>query len=730
MSGFTGFTSGTAGNPHGMRDPSEIAASSTGRRGTQRSLATASNASSDMSRSGFSMSAPKQAFVYPDSLSEDEDQDMAEVEEAFAQSSFIEVDQSLYTNALLSTMSSTDTASTKTSSFMLLIGVAVLQYVLANAILQHVSVAMSWTSASVNAEAMRELYEDLRHEGRLNYLRLERNDVIDLCGDFNYDLEETNLQGTNWSAYVTYKKMPVSSWDPKDIPPTDRSQLDIARFVLENDFYTSVYIIVTFVWILSVINEFRTISQFMLAVVQMPVVGNLDDIFSRDGDDLEILAITHRAKWVCILITLYRISMTSFIAGVGCYFLMWTSTNIELILNALALTFILELDHITYNATIASSRQNLIASLKRLSWSDPTSCASRYPNTAALTMGFSVLGSSCITTYMIRWIQRAAYMDMFSLAAAICLFQGPTPGYWTQFHATFPAPGLCETILQLKCESPIVGESGKPCVEDWNQKLCKFYVETKSMFGTWNSIDWTNQGACLAEFQGNLYPVDLLDFGRASSTFTIMASACQIMWQSRPSVIFEGRNREFTGPRVRVYPYMNYNPAGPFWCDYKTGSSAVLLEGSPSSFKMWKHGLKNCKNSVLVYSQNTAGGTWIESEKDQLEQQSFDGLSNLTSQSKVGAFSGIWLSKRLGITVISHDGSEASVSNTNLPNSPVQAKVDGERITILLVPPQLGTLKEDGKIYLDNGDVLISQRAAVAEEQAKDTNKRFKMWFR
>lgn len=667
---------------------------------------------------GTAARAKDPAFLYTDALSSDDgDDDMGEVEADLHETSYVEVDQSLYTNALLSVMSSADNCMTILTSFLLLVAVAVLQYVLIMAIVSHVRIAMSWTVWSVKKQATVGLYSGLLNDGRLNYLRLDKEQVVDLCGTFDYEIQEKSLPGTNWSAYFQYSKAPVSSWQPQDIPPTDRSQLDVARFVLENEFFILVYTIVTFVWILSAFNEFRGIVQFFLAVWQMPLADRIGEVLRRDGDDLDILGMTRLGKTVGFLITLYRIGMTTLIAGVGAMFLLWTTTDIDLILNALALTFILELDHITYNATVYAPRREVMSNLKRLKWSHPVWCSYRCPNTHIVGMMCFVIFGSGLTTYWLRMHQVAKYMNMFTLTTSICLFQGPTPGYWSRFHATFPAPGLCESILGLRCESPIVGELGKPCVEDWTQRLCKFYVETGSMFNTWNDIDWKNQGACLAKVKGTLHNVRDARFAHPQSTFNIIAQTCQAMWQQRPTVIFEGNQREFTGPRVRVFPYMDFFLAGPFWCQYKGGSEHVLRANAPAPLSKWAKHLSTCGSSLLTYSTKSATN-WVETE------QNAD-VSKLENATEERSFSGIWLSKRLGVFVISAEGTQASVSNTNLPSSPVSAVVDGNTITIMVSPPWHGNLSDNGRIELDNGDTLVSQRTAVEEEKQHEERKFF-----
>jgi len=437
--------------------------------------------------------------------------------------------------------------------------------------------------------------------------------------------------------------------------------------------------------------------------------------------------LNYTAKLFGLACVLYRTFITSVITWVGCQFLMWTSTNIELILNALALTFILELDRITYKAAITASRQNLISRLRRLTWYDPTGISRKYMNFSKLSMMFSVLGASSLVTFGLRQIQYYAYMDMFTLAASICLFQGPTPGYWTQFRDTFPAPGLCETVLGLKCEAPIVGEAGVPCVENWNQKLCKFYVQTDSLFSTWSSIDWQNQGACVAHINGRPYPVRDLMFGQEGPTLQLLSQACQKMWQREPQIEFRNKARDSTGPRLRVYPYQEFVPSGPFWCKYFEGSEKVILPGRPLEITQWAEQLEACVPSTLAYSGGRGDGMLRGAGIGEMDDAA--GADNLTSSD--GPFSGVWLNPKMGVVIIENKGSSAVVTNSLLPWSPVPAKVTKKTLKFLKEPYYSCKLKDDGKIYMSNGEVLVNQKTEADKMNQKKDNRngpRFVWW--
>jgi len=406
--------------------------------------------------------------------------------------------------------------------------------------------------------------------------------------------------------------------------------------------------------------------------------------------------------------------------------LMWTPTNIELILNALALTFILELDRITFKAAISRSRQNLISQMKKLRWHDPTSFSRRFMRCSKISMMLIVLGASGCITIIMRKIQHDAFMDMFTLAASICLFQGPTPGYWTQFRATFPAPGLCETVLGLRCEAPVVGEEGVPCVENWDQKLCKFYVSTDSIFSTWSAIDWANTGACVAYVDGRgPFSVKDLYFPEGQdNTFNILANACQAMWQQQPTVIFRDVSRESTGPRLRVYPYKDFIPAAPFWCGYRRGSEAVLTEYEPSPAAGWRDNLNNCTGSALSYADPRNKAMMGQSS---VSTNDINNVGNLTSSN--GPFSGIWLSPKMGCVIIENRGSSAKVTNSFLPVSPARATVEGHMLRMMQEPYFTGELKDDGKIYLSNGAVLVNQKTEMEKSKRESSQQKEKRAF-
>lgn len=671
-------------------------------------------------------------FLFPDALSDAEESELGlgEAEDRVAEVTHIDVDEDLYTNVMLSMLSTGDNFATKTSSLLLIILVAFLQCILSFAIYKHVQIAMSWGTSSIKAHSIHSVYSDFLHNNRLAYIRMQLQDVTEICGDFEYNLIETGLGGTNWTSYFEYEKVPVNSWHAWQIPPTERSLIDEARYVLENEQYIYVYYIVTFMWILSIIYGFRRILQLCMAIGHLPILKHRHDpILRKDEDEFEILALTYPAKLIGVACVLYRIFISSIITWVGCQFLLWTTVNIDLILNALALTFVLELDEITYKAAISTSRQNLISKLKRLSYRDPTE-SKRCRSFNKISMVLCILGTSGAATFALRQVQHAAYMDMFTVAASLCLFQGPTPGYWSQFRATFPVPGFCETVLDLKCEAPIVGEEGQPCVENWNQKLCKFYARTDSLFSTWTSIDWQNQGSCMANHDGVISLIEDVNLDGCGITHKILGDTCIAMWQRRPQVEFQGKERENTGPRLRVYPYEIFLPAAPFWCDFTEGADQVLQPKGPADILTWTDALRDCNGSRLIYSGGHGNGALQNGIEDEADAA---GVMNLTESTAM--FSGVWLSPKMGVVVIETKGMSAKVSNALLPQSPVPAKVDiaKKKLTFLTDPYYTCTLGDDGMLRMSNGEVLVNQKTEMEKAKPEDKGSGrppFFMWMR
>merc|ERR1719215_1850636 len=109
-----------------------------------------------------------------------------------------------------------------------------------------------------------------------------------------------------------------------------------------------------------------------------------------------------------------------------------------------------------------------------------------------------------------------------------------------------------------------------------------------------------------------------------------------------------------------------------------------------------------------------------------------EGLDNITEAD--GPFSGIWLSPKMGCVIIENKGSEAQVTNSFLPLSPVHAIVTGNTLQLTQEPYYTGELRDDGKIYLSNNVVLVNQKIEIektkkAQQEQEKKKRAFVLFF-
>merc|ERR1719401_1667447 len=103
--------------------------------------------------------------------------------------------------------------------------------------------------------------------------------------------------------------------------------------------------------------------------------------------------------------SIYRLAIHVVIGLIGCDLIIWTPTNIELILNGLALTFILSLNSIMYKAVINRPRQNLVTKLKKFEFRDPSGMSRWFMNTGKIGMVILVIGITAMVTFGLRSFQ-------------------------------------------------------------------------------------------------------------------------------------------------------------------------------------------------------------------------------------------------------------------------------------------------------------------------------------
>jgi len=675
-----------------------------------------------------------EACVFTEELLNDIDED----ERKMADEGEFELEEDLYTNALMSLIAPLDNKFTQVLQILLLVCTMMAQLWMTESLRRHIEQSMSWSENSVLKQEMVGLYNDQLPDtpgGRLEFMRLDQDDVHAYCGNFQFDIEERSIPETSWPAFFEYRKVPVDNWKVERIPPVDRSVLDETRYVLNNDRYYSVYIIVSFTWILSTVNEFRLIGQYLCACAGVPVIADMRHrCLKRVDEGFMIAAFTPCAKYTSLAIGFYRFLLTLFLLYVGCSYLMWTTDIVDLILNAVALLFVLEIDHIVYKATVSRARQHLIKNMTNIRWKDP-SYVHGHTNLNKSIFLILIIAASCSITAWLRITQYEAYKEKFTVAASICLFQGVTPGYWDPFRASFPVPGFCETVLQLRCEVPLVGEKGKSCYADMSQYLCTYWLRSTfnpmhEVFNTHHSIDWKNQGPCITWHKRHAYSMHTVHGSANDFTHRVLVDTCKAMYNQNPVLSWQGGMYHNSGPRTRTYPLKTAMWAAPFWCPYAkelNGTERIIKADVPLPLEEWPKLLANCGTGPLVYNNNSElYGRHQEAAANEAKEQATrsagatDMEAMQAASNSSGVFSGLFVGPEFGLAIIVQDGQHASFFKPGATWSPAEAFVHARNITLITGMPGLkGYLDQRDRIVLDTGEILISAQDSAASAQAK-----------
>jgi len=310
--------------------------------------------------------------------------------------------------------------------------------------------------------------------------------VNQICGDWedmemNEDSKGTlakitmpdgSTYGPNKDYSMFYNlKSPFRTFNYDYLGLEDRSVLDNTLYVIHeglsvNPFdggagYSLLFVLMSAMWLFAILVEVRSLlhnSSLMLHFSDDPEVDADSQSFvpsEEDPEKYKMVKMPGRAQAVLFVNIVTRAIVTTCLAGVGCFFIMYTTEKINLILNSLAVLFVLELDNIIYAATVSGNNQQFIEDLEPVvvdiesgSFTEKLSVFSSYfmPALPFITnLTFAIL---------LRLWQLRIFKTYFHMTVALCLFGGPTPGGET--NLVNPVTGLCDSLLGATCAPSVL----------------------------------------------------------------------------------------------------------------------------------------------------------------------------------------------------------------------------------------------------------------------------------
>jgi len=131
-------------------------------------------------------------------------------------------------------------------------------------------------------------------------------------------------------------------------------------------------VLVLILWVLSTMIEYRRIVEQGLAIFRLPTVQGLGSFLVReDGDDIEIVAAAPLVRIIVIFVLLLpRLVVVGFLCIGGCKYLSETASLPDLVLNAMALAFILDVDEMLCSVLLPHRLRTKLDRVKPMPCSD------------------------------------------------------------------------------------------------------------------------------------------------------------------------------------------------------------------------------------------------------------------------------------------------------------------------------------------------------------------------
>lgn len=324
-------------------------------------------------------------------------------------------------------------------------------------------------------------------------------------------------------------KQPTRTWDYARLGD-ERSVLDDVMFVISegvtlNPFtpsgYSLLFILTLSVFYLTLIVEFRQIIRFGSMLVHFALRGcqNAALHYNKESSKFSIVGVSMNGQVIGWLALLCRCATAFVLLVLGTQFLLYTTLKIDLILNGLALVFLLELDSIVYQAVVPSKTKQFIDDIEPVVYKDPA--PGFFGKLSGLLAGAFVMLMFPLTflaAMYTRYYQVGVFKNYFRMTAAICLFAGPTTPF-ARHDIVHPVAGFCDSILGAKCAPHVepletLQKHGYCVVTDQtvtNGPTLQYYLEDPKLYanryredGSTNSwVDWGDADPAL--FKGGLW---------------------------------------------------------------------------------------------------------------------------------------------------------------------------------------------------------------------------------
>lgn len=330
-------------------------------------------------------------------------------------------------------------------------------------------------------------------------------------------------------------KQPTRTWDYSRLG-SERSVLDDVMFVISegitlNPFtpsgYSLLFVMTLSMLFFSVGRELRSIIRWTSMLIHLDVVETrrsrrmkLDAMCSSRGSDgvsdsatasleceteiwhlnedgkFEIQGLTCMARVVGVICFVSRGIVACLLLALGTLFLIFTTLKIDLILNGLALLFLLDLGTVVYHAIVPGPRQKFIDSIEPIRFVEPQSKKTirghKVPQVTTVVDSIVpslLFPATFVFALLVRHYQVWIFKQYFRMAAAMCLFAGPTIPFADKSMVS-PVAGFCDSLLGTSCAPRVTPDDSRKkhgnCIitdqTTMSFPTVQFYLDDPSVF--------------------------------------------------------------------------------------------------------------------------------------------------------------------------------------------------------------------------------------------------------
>jgi len=246
---------------------------------------------------------------------------------------------------------------------------------------------------------------------------------------------------------VFYETPAGHGWDPNLWPKDELSLLTetMSQMAVIHPTCVEFWVLFTALvaWGAAILAELVDSMRFARVLCSLPTGYSL-----QDNSGVQLVGLHPCQKALACVIGAYRMILGVFLGYVGVRFLNSNVAVSDIILNSVALAFVLEVDTLVYKAYAhfrgGLASQQVVAMMPARN-DDCLRKGKRYfPRACA---GMTILAALCIFACLAMQFEWQSLTAKFNTYSSICLFFGPTPNMDERFDVAFPVPGLCESLV-------------------------------------------------------------------------------------------------------------------------------------------------------------------------------------------------------------------------------------------------------------------------------------------